>query len=80
MQAFAENSGDNLIVDNKDEDSPLFSSNEIIFPEGNIERPYTRYGYNILDMNFLVPERMVSEVIQSPIYLIYLILLHGLKG
>lgn len=66
MQAFAENTGDNLTVDNKDEGSPLFSSDEIIFPEGNINRPYTRYGYNISDMNFLVPERMVSEIIQSP--------------
>ena len=66
MQAFAENTGDNLTVNNKDEDLPLFSSNEIIFPDENIQRPYTRYGYNISDMNFLVPEKMVSEVIQSP--------------
>ena len=66
MQAFAENTDGKLTVENKDDNSNLFSSDEIIFPDGNIERPYTRYGYNISDMNFLVPEKMVSEVIQSP--------------
>jgi len=43
----------------------LFSANEIIFPDQDVERPYVRYGYKISDMNFLVPEGTVSEVISK---------------
>ena len=47
--------------------SPLFSSNEIMFPDGDeVERPDTRYGYQIGKMNFLIPDKLVSEVIQHP--------------
>ena len=47
-------------------DAPLFSADEIIFPDENTERAYTRYGYQISNMNFLVPENTISEVIQNP--------------
>ena len=46
--------------------TPLFSADEIIFPDENAERAYTRYGYQISTMNFLVPENTISEVIQKP--------------
>lgn len=46
--------------------APLFPTNEIMFPDENSERAYTRYGYQISNMNFLVPENTVSEVIQNP--------------
>lgn len=46
--------------------APLFSADEIIFPDESIERPYTRYGYKISNMNFLIPEQTVSEIIQEP--------------
>lgn len=45
--------------------TPLLSSNEIMFPDENAERVHTRYGYKVLNMNFLVPEGTVSEVIQN---------------
>ena len=45
--------------------TPLFSADEIIFPDESIERPYTRYGYKISNMNFLVPEKTTSEIIQN---------------
>lgn len=44
----------------------LFSADEIIFPDDSVDRPYTRYGYKIGDLNFLIPESTVSEVIQNP--------------
>jgi len=65
MQVFAENTGNKEPLDLKDEHASLFSNGEIIFPDENAERPYTRYGYKISDMNFLVPEEIVSEVIQE---------------
>ena len=66
MQAFAKESEDEISESNKDELTTLFPENEIIFPDENIERAYTRYGYKISNMHFLVPEKVVSEVIQSP--------------
>ena len=66
MQAFAKETEDKLSEINKDESTSLFVGNEIIFPDENIERTYTRYGYKISNLQFLVPEKVVSEVIQSP--------------
>jgi chemotaxis signal transduction protein len=66
MQAFANNIDEKLSTKDKDDSGSLFSSDEVIFPDQTIERPYTRYGYTTAKMNFLVPEHMVSEVIQSP--------------
>jgi len=53
-------------INGADVTAPLFSADEIIFPDENAERAYTRYGYQISDMNFLVPENTISEVIQNP--------------
>ncbi len=39
---------------------------DIIFPEDTSDRPDTRYGYRIGNLHFLVPEKTVSEIIQSP--------------
>lgn len=75
MQAFAnemaEKLADSASLDKKtlggmDDNTSLFSADEIIFPDDSLERPYTRYGYTIGDLNFLIPESTVSEVIQSP--------------
>lgn len=75
MQAFAKDVAEKLQssatsskepLDAMGSHAPLFSADEIIFPDENIERPYTRYGYKISTMNFLVPESTVSEVIQNP--------------
>ena len=66
MQAFAKDTEEKSSKDNKDEITSLFVENEIIFPDENIERTYTRYGYKISNMQFLVPEKVVSEVVQSP--------------
>lgn len=75
MEAFAKNvtsdienteSTDKDKIDALYNNAPLFSSDEIIFPDENNERPYTRYGYQIENMSFLVPEDTVSEVIQDP--------------
>lgn len=64
MQAFAKNTDEKSLTVNKEES--LFSVDELMFPEQTSDRPYTRYGYNISNMNFLVPEMVVSEVIQEP--------------
>ena len=53
-------------INGADINAPLFPTDEIIFPDENAERAYTRYGYQISNMNFLVPENTVSEVIQNP--------------
>lgn len=53
-------------LDAMDAHTSLISADEVIFPDENVERPYTRYGYKISKMNFLVPENTVSEVIQNP--------------
>ena len=75
MQAFANNDTDKMeksvdlnkdSIELMDNHAPLFSTDEIIFPDDNVERPYTRYGYKVSKMNFLVPEKTVSEVIQNP--------------
>lgn len=75
MQAFANDVAekvDNSKVSEKESlyamggNTPLFSPDEMIFPDESIDRPYTRYGYKIANINFLVPETTVSEVIQSP--------------
>lgn len=72
MQAFADRATekmDNTVnIDDSvlDTESSLFSAGEIIFPDENTESISTRYGYSISDLNFLVPEKMVSEVIQDP--------------
>jgi len=65
MQAFASDTEEKIISELKEQPSPLFSDSEIIFPDDNVERPYTRYGYTISNMNFLVPEDTVSEIIQD---------------
>lgn len=73
MQAFANNvteemdeKGKSNPLDSIQASNSLFSSDEIIFPDSEIDRPFVRYGYKIADMNFLVPEDIVSEVIQMP--------------
>jgi len=72
MQAIADNVTEEMssnksssLMDTIEKSNSLFSSSEIIFPDGDVERPYVRYGYKIGDLNFLVPEKMVSEVIQT---------------
>ena len=65
MQAFANNTDEKITPKIEEDHTPLFSSNEIIFPDETVERPYTRYGYKISNMNFLVPEETVSEIIQD---------------
>jgi chemotaxis signal transduction protein len=65
MQAFANDTEEKVMPDLKDVELPLFSSNEIIFPDDSVERPETRYGYIISNMNFLVPKHTVSEIIQN---------------
>ena len=73
MQAFANNvteeldkKGNSIPLDSIQASNSLFSPDDIIFPDNDVDRPYVRYGYKIADMNFLVPEGMVSEVIQTP--------------
>ena len=53
----------NNILDN--ENTPLFSNDEIIFPDETVERPFTRYGYTVSGMKFLVPEKTASEILQN---------------
>ena len=53
----------NNIIDN--ENTPLFSNDEIIFPDETIDRPFSRYGYTISGMNFLIPENTASEILQN---------------
>ena len=65
MQAVAKDMSDNKKLNIEDEVTPLFSNDEIIFPDETVERPYTRYGYKVSGMNFLVPEKTVSEIIQN---------------
>lgn len=65
MQAVANDTDENKKLEIMENNAPLFSSDEIIFPDESVERPYTRYGYKISDMNFLVPEGTVSEVLQN---------------
>ncbi len=65
MQAFANNSEEKITPKAEENPTPLFSGNEIIFPDENIERPHTRYGYKISQMFFLIPEEIVSEIIQD---------------
>lgn len=75
MQSYAKNTNESMektvglekeTLDVMDVTTKLFSTDEIIFPDENTERPYARYGYKIAAMNFLVPEKTVSEVIQCP--------------
>ena len=75
MQAFAKEAAEKMENSTTPSKEPLdvmgshtslFSADEIIFPDESIERPYTRYGYNISNMNFLIPEKTVSEIIQDP--------------
>lgn len=65
MQAFANDIEEKVSSDIKDEHIPLFSGNEVIFPDDTVERDETRYGYKISNMNFLVPRETVSEIIQN---------------
>jgi len=65
MQAFANETEEKVTPVIKNEDIPLFSSNDVIFPDEAVERPETRYGYTISNMNFLVPRDTVSEIIQD---------------
>lgn len=75
MQAFANNVTENMDSSEEaknnsftslDTSAPLFPTDEFIFPDENSERTFTRYGYKISSMNFLIPEGTISEVIQSP--------------
>ena len=75
MQAFANEiaekvdgnkSADKSALDAMEDRTSLFSADEIIFPDENVDRPYTRYGYTIGKLSFLIPESTVSEVIQNP--------------
>jgi len=75
MPAFAKDLSENMERSNEldkislnemDNKAPLFPENELIFQEDDTERPLTRYGYKIENLNFLVPEETVSEVIQNP--------------
>ncbi len=75
MQAFANNVTENITgseetkndsFNSLDANAPLFSTNELIFPDENSERTCTRYGYKISGMTFLIAEETVSEVIQRP--------------
>lgn len=75
MQAFANNVTENIgsseevkndSFSSLDTNAPLFPTDELMFPDENSERAYTRYGYKISNMNFLIPEETVSEVIQRP--------------
>ena len=65
MQAFAKDTEEKVTSDQNDDHIPLFSSNEVIFPDETVERKETRYGYKISNMNFLVPKDTVSEIIQN---------------
>lgn len=65
MQAVANDTEENKELEAIEDIAPLFSNDEIIFPDETTERPYTRYGYKISDFNFLVPEGTVSEVLQN---------------
>lgn len=65
MQAIANNKIENKELELLDENTALFSSDEFIFPDESVVRPYTRYGYKISNMNFLVPEETVSEILQD---------------
>lgn len=75
MQAIANNLSDKTDVQDMNDSSSveiledttsLFSNDNIMFPDESVERPYTRYGYQISELNFLVPENVGSEVIQEP--------------
>lgn len=57
---------DNAAVAAMENRTSLFSSDEIIFKDENNDKPHTRYGYKIAEMNFLIPEGIDSEVIQNP--------------
>ena len=74
MQAFANEVAEKVdstkssaktALDSMEDRTSLFTAGEIIFPDENVDRPYTRYGYKIGKLNFLVPEFTVSEVIQK---------------
>lgn len=65
MQAVANDTDENKKLEIMENNAPLFSGDEIIFPDESVERPYTRYGYKVSNMNFLVPEGTVSEVLQN---------------
>ena len=74
MQAFAKTvSGkmDNSIkpaemsLEERDNSTSMLSANEIIFPDETSESIHTRYGYKVSGMNFLIPEKTTSEVIQN---------------
>lgn len=54
------------IVNFNNEYESLFSENEIIFPDKDSTRIFSRYGYKITNMNFLVPENIISKVIKDP--------------
>lgn len=49
-----------------DNRTPLFPADDVIFQNDTNDRPFARYGYRVSNMNFLVPEKVVSEVIQAP--------------
>ena len=67
MQALADKVTDtNQSTLDFENDSLLGTSNEFMFPEDNAEGAHIRYGYKIASMNFLVPEGVVSELIQQP--------------
>jgi chemotaxis signal transduction protein len=75
MQAFANEmaeklstpaGSDNNTLDVMENQTSLFSADEIIFPDESVDRPYTRYGYTVGNFNFLIPESTASEVIQKP--------------
>ena len=65
MQAIANDTTENKELELMEDNAPLFPSDEIIFPDETVERPYTRYGYKIAGMNFLVPESTVSEILKN---------------
>ena len=57
---------DNASIETLENNIPLFSNDDIMFPDESVDRPYTRYGYKISGMNFLIPENITTEIIQSP--------------
>ena len=48
------------------EETALFSAEDLVFPEDTTDRPDIRYGYTVAGLHFLVPQKMISEVIQHP--------------
>lgn len=75
MQAFANEMAEKLDsasgknknpLDAMEDRTSLFSADDIIFPDESVDRPYTRYGYTVGNLNFLIPEYTVSEVLQNP--------------